>query len=63
MRSVWVDELTVLILDKPQVVLGHEMPSLLVVTDVGLLRSVGRSADRQVFLYRGQDVDKSITDL
>ena len=34
--SVWVNELTVLILDKPQVVLGHEMPLLLVVTDVDL---------------------------
>ena len=36
MGSVWVNELTVLILDKPQVVLGHEMPLLLVVTDVDL---------------------------
>ena len=36
MGSVWVNKLTVLILDKPRVVLGHEMPLLLVVTDVGL---------------------------
>ena len=28
-----------------------------------MLRSVGRSADRQGFLYRGQDVVKSISDL
>ena len=28
-----------------------------------MLRSVGRSADRQEFLYRGQDVDKPTTDL
>ena len=28
-----------------------------------LLRSAGHSADRQEFLYQGQDVDKSITDL
>ena len=36
MGSIWFDKLTVLILDKPWVVLGHEMPLLLVVTDVGL---------------------------
>ena len=36
MGSIWVDELTVLILDKPQVLLGYKMPSLLVVTDICL---------------------------
>ena len=34
--SVWIDELTILIFDKPRVVLGYEMSSLLVVADVSL---------------------------
>ena len=36
MGSVRVNKLTVLILDKPQVVLGYEMPSLLIVANIGL---------------------------
>ena len=36
MSPIGVDKLTVLIFDKPWVVLSYEMPSLLVVTDVGL---------------------------
>ena len=40
MHSVWVDELTILILDKPRVVLSYEMTSLLVVTDVDLYHLV-----------------------
>ena len=36
MGPVGINKLTVLILDKPRVVLGHEMPLLLVVTDIGL---------------------------
>ena len=41
------------------------MPTALTELPIPLmvLRSVGHSADRQEFLYRGQDVDKPTIDL
>ena len=41
---------------------GSSLPQNVSSTSM-VLRSVGHSADRQEFLYRGRDVDKPTTDL